>query len=298
MVDLTISIVSWNIKDLLDQCLKSVYENTKGITYEVFVADNGSADGSVEMMRQKYPQVTLIANTENLGFTKANNQIIRQANGRYVILLNSDTIVTPGSLETLVRFMDEHPDAGAVGPRLEYPDGSFQLSCRSFPTLETEFYRLSFLDQLFAKSPLFGKYMMTFWPHDDIREVDQPMGAALLARRETVDQIGLLDENIIFWYDEVDWCKRIKDRGWKIFFTPEAKIYHYKNKGFAQWKGLRKNLRGMRIWRSSRNYYFKKHHGILSVIIINLMDIIQTGFFAMVLYLLARGIISLWNFVF
>ena len=292
-MDLTISIVSWNIKDLLKQCLKSVFENTKGISYEVFVSDNGSTDGTIEMIKQDFPQVKLIENGANIGFTKANNKVIRKAQGRYVILLNSDTVVTPGSLEALVKFMDEHPDAGAVGPKLEYPDGSFQPSCRAFPTLETEFYKMLFLDQLFSKSKRFGKHMMSFWNHGDMREVDQPMGAALLVRRDVIDKVGLMDENIIFWFDEVDWCKRIKDAGWKIYFTPESKIYHYKNKGFAQWKGLKKSWRAMKIWRESRNYYFKKHHGAISVILINLFDVLQIVLLLAVLLLLAKGLISL-----
>ena len=192
MIDLSISIVSWNVKDLLEACLKSIYDTTDGISFEVFVSDNGSTDGTIKMIKENFPQVKLIENGANIGFTKANNKVIRKAQGRYVILLNSDTVVTPGSLATLVKFMDGHPEAGAVGPKLEYPDGSPQPSCRSFPTLETEFYRIFFLDQLFPQSKRFGKYMMSFWNHNDLREVDQPMGAALLVRKSVIDQIGIV----------------------------------------------------------------------------------------------------------
>jgi GT2 family glycosyltransferase len=293
VLDLTISIVSWNIKDLLEKCLKSVFEHTKGISYEVFVSDNGSTDGTIEMVKKDFPQVKLIENGANIGFTKANNKVIREAKGRYVILLNSDTIITPRSMEALVKFMDEHPEAGAVGPKLEYPDGSPQPSCRSFPTIETELYKALFLDQLFPKSERFGKHMMSFWDHNDEREVDQLMGAAMFVRREVIDQIGLLDENIIFWFDEVDWCRRIKDKGWKIYFTPASKIYHYKNKGFAQWKGFRKSFNAMKIWRKSRNYYYRKHHGIPSMLLVNLLDAAQLAIIAFVLFLIIRGVSQL-----
>jgi len=299
MVDLTVSIVSWNVKKLLEECLESIFKHTKGITYEVFVSDNDSTDGTIEMVRARFPEVKLIDNGVNLGFPKANNKVIKVSKGRYVILLNPDTVVTPGSFATLVKFMDDHPEAGAVGPLLEYPDGSFQPSCRAFPTLETEFYRMLFFDQLFPKSRIFGKYMMSYWyPHNDVREVDQPMGAALLVRKEVIDRVGMMDENIFFLFDEVDWCKRIKDAGWTIFFTPEAKIIHHKNKSFSQLKSLKASWGAMKIWRGSRNYYFRKHHGILSVILINLMDILQLALIGVALFLLMKGIILVKDLVF
>jgi len=290
LLDLTISIVSWNVKDLLNACLKSIFENAKNISFEVYVSDNASSDGSVDMVKNLFPQVKVIANKTNLGYPIANNQIIRKAEGRYIILLNPDTVITPGSLETLVKFMDEHQDAGSIGPRLEYPDGSDQPSCRSFPTLETELYRALFLDQIFPKSRIFGKYMMSYWKHNDTREVDQLMGAAMLVRKEVIDQIGLMDENIIFWFDEVDWCKRIKDSKWKIYFTEKAKIYHYKNKAFGQWKSLKKIINGARIWRRSRFYYFKKHFGILSAILVNIFDLLQITLVLGILYAIAKFI--------
>ncbi len=297
-MDLTVAIVSWNVKGLLEKCLKSVFDLTKGISYEVFVSDNGSTDGSIEMVRKQFPQVKLIENGANIGFTKANNKIIKQASGRYVILLNSDAFVTEGALAELVKFMDGHPKAGAVGPKLQYPDGSPQPSCRGFPTMETEFYKMLFLDQLFPKSPLFGKYMMSYWGHNDEREVDQIMGAAMFVRRQAIDQAGMLDENIVFWFDEVDWCKRIKDAGWKIYFTPKVLIYHYKNQGFVQWKSLKRSLAAARIWRGSRNYYFAKHYGVLSMLLVNLFDVAQILLVLLALYLVVRGAIRLFGFLF
>jgi hypothetical protein len=295
MLDLSIIIVNWNVKGLLLAALKSIYKHTKGLSFEVFVSDNGSMDGSQEMVKARFPQVKLLDNGSNLGYPKANNEGIKRAAGRYVILLNPDTEVTEGSLASLIRFMDTHPEAGAVGPKLEYPDGSFQPSCRSFPTIETEFYRAFFLDQIFPKSKIFGKNMMSYWKHNDIREVDQPMGAALMVRRAVIDEVGMMDEGLVFWFDEVDWCKRIKNAGWKIFFTPQAKIYHHKNKSFVQWKALKASLKLAKIWRGSRNYYYRKHHGALSVVIVNLLDVLQIIFILAVLYSVGEFILRAFS---
>lgn len=297
-LDLSIVIVSWNVKALLEKCLESIFKNTHGVSFEVFVSDNGSADGSAEMVREKFPRVELIDNRTNLGYPKANNEGIKRGAGRYVLLLNPDTEVTEGALPNLVKFMDEHPEAGAAGPKLKYPDGGFQPSCRSFPTLETELYRALFLDQLFPKSRLFGKYMMSYWKHDDLREVDQPMGAALLVRKSVIDQVGMLDQGLVFWFDEVDWCKRIKGAGRKIFFVPEALIYHHKNKSFVQWNTMKESLKLARIWRGSRNYYFRKHHGPISVVLVNLFDAIQIVLVLGVSFALIKGLIFLRGLVF
>jgi len=297
-LDLSIVIVNWNVKDLLEKCLGSIYEHVHGISFEVFVSDNGSTDGSVEMVRAKFHQAQLLENKANLGYPKANNRGITNSSGRYVMLLNPDTEVTEGAMEELVRFMDSHPEAGAAGPKLEYPDGSFQPSCRSFPTLETEFYRMLFLDQIFPKSRVFGKYLLSYWAHDDVREVDQPMGAALLVRKSAIDRTGMLDQGIIFWFDEVDWCKRIKDAGQKIYFDPKALVYHHKNKSFVQWNTLMRSIKLARIWRGSRNYYFRKHHGPLSVVLVNLFDVIQVLLVLGILYALIKGISFFWRLFF
>jgi len=296
-LDLSIAIVSWNVRTLLRECLRSIFENTRGMSFDVFVCDNGSSDGSFEMVKAEFPQVKLIENHTNLGFTKANNLIIKGSTGRYVILLNPDTIVTKDSLATLVKFMDLRPSAGAVGPKLEYPDGSPQPSCRAFPTLETEIYRTLFLDQVFPSSPVFGKYLMSCWNHEDVREVDQPMGAALLVRRAAIEGVGSLDEGIFIWYDEVDWCKRIQDAGWKIYFTPEALIYHHKNKSFGQWK-IKAALKGALVWRGSRNYYFRKHHGPLIMVLVNILDAAQIVLVFGLLYVLIRVAATLIRSVF
>ncbi|OGC23694.1 hypothetical protein A2291_04245 [candidate division WOR-1 bacterium RIFOXYB2_FULL_42_35] len=288
MTDLSIIIVNWNVKKLLEASLTSIFANKDGLNIEVFVSDNASSDGSQAMVTEKFPQVKLIANKENLGFTKANNLAIEQSQGKYVLILNPDTEVLPGALTTMVKFMEEHADCGALGPRLLNADQSLQHSCRTFPTLETQLYTTLFLDGLLPKNRLFGKHMMTWWQHDDVRDVDQIMGAAMLIRKEILEKIGAFDENIIFWYDEVDLCYRIKKAGWKIFFTPQAQIVHYQGKSFKQWKDLKTSLRGAYLWRKSRNYFFRKHYGKWQVPVLMIMDLAQFAIIFWLLYFIVK----------
>lgn len=302
MIDLSIIIVSWNVKKLLKDCLKSIYQNYDNLNIEVFVSDNASTDGTMEMVRQKFPQVKYIQNEGNIGFTKANNRAFEVAAGKYILFLNPDTVVKPKALSRMVKFIEEDPKCGALGPRLLNPDGTLQLSCRTFPTFKTQLFSTLFLDVLFPKSRLFGKHMMSYWKHDELKEVDQPMGSALLVRKDILDKIGAFDENIIFWYDEVDLCYRIKKAGWKIFFVPDAEIIHYGGQGFKQWKGLRASLWGAYIWRKSRNYFFKKHYGGWTVPILILLDLSQIiiilGVFLLVAKLIWSAISLLGRYIF
>ncbi len=275
MIDLSICIVNWNVKDLLKACLGSIYMNTKDISFEVIVVDNRSSDESVRMVKKDFPQVVLIENKTNAGFTIANNQAINVAQGRYIMLLNPDTEILDNALNTMLRFMESRRDCGALGCKLLNTDGILQRSCRTFPNLELMLYSALFLDSLFPKSRLFGKYFMTWWDFNETREVDQPMGSALMIKKEVLDAVGLFDQNIFIWFDEVDLLYRIKKAGWKIFFTPEARIKHHLSQSFKQWKSIPQILKGMVTWRKSRNYFFKKHKGVLSVFALWGLDILQ-----------------------
>lgn len=286
MLDLSIIIVSWNVEKLLKACLRSLFENTKGLTFEIMVVDNNSSDNSVRMIKYDFPQVKIIENKANLGFTKANNQAIRSANGRYIMLMNPDTEIMDNSLHKMLQFMEDHKDCGALGCRLLNSDGSLQRSCRTFPSLEVMLYNVLFLDSFFPRSRLFGKYFMTWWDFDSTREVDQPMGSALMIRKDALDKVGLFDENIFIWFDEVDLCYRIKKAGWRIYFTPEAQITHHLSQSFKQWKNIPQIIKGAILWRKSRNYFFRKHKGALSVAILWLMDIFQISLIAGIIYLL------------
>jgi hypothetical protein len=291
MLDLSICIVNWNVKDLLKACLGSIYANTKDISFEVIIVDNNSSDESVRMIKSDFPQVKLIENKTNAGFTKANNQAIKISQGRNIMLLNPDTEVTDNALNRMIRFLDSRRDCGALGCKLLNTDGSLQRSCRTFPTLEVMLYGAIFLDFLFPKSRLFGKYFMTWWDFNETREVDQPMGSALMIKKDVLDKVGLFDENIFIWFDEVDLCYRIKKAGFKIYFTPEAQIKHYLSQSFKQWTSIPQIFKGAVTWRKSRNYFFKKHKGILSVFALWALDILQIAIVIGVLYSISKIIL-------
>ena len=252
-------IINYNTKEFLGKCLKSIYENTHEISFEVFVVDNNSKDESTKMVKKEFPQVNLIKNEINVGFAKANNQAIRKSSGRYILLLNSDTLVSPNSLNMMKRFMDHHPQAGALGCKLLNPDLTLQPSCREFPSFVTLLFESTFLDQLFPSNKVIGRYKLSSWNHNEIREVDQPMGACLMVRRKTMEEVGLLDEGFHMFFEEVDWCYRIKKRGWKIYFLPEAKVIHYGG------QSIRKvNFKMFFSWHKSRYRFFKKRYPNIS----------------------------------
>jgi GT2 family glycosyltransferase len=256
-VDLSIIIVNWNTRDLLSRCLKAVYSNLGKLDAEVLVVDNASSDDSIEYIQREYPQVRIFQNEDNIGFSRANNRGIAEARGRYYLLLNTDTFVHPNALETLVRFMDEHPEAGAGGCRLYYEDGSLQRSCTSFPTLSTELWQALWLDRIFPESKIFGKYWMTYWDFNDVREVDSIIGACMMLRRETINEVGAFDESYFMYSEEVDLCYRMKKAGWKVLFTPKATATHI-------WGGTSKRIQEettfLRLYRS-RMKFFRKHYG-------------------------------------
>ena len=285
VVDVSVVIVTYNVREFLDQALRSVERASVGLSVETFVVDNDSADGSAEMVAERFPDVRLIANEENVGFAVANNQALREARGRHVLVLNPDTILQEDTLRTLVAFMDGHPDAGAVGCRILNPDGTFAPeSRRAFPTPAVAFYRIAGLGRLFPQSPRFGRYNLTYLPVDEVCEVDALSGSCMMVRREAMwggggtrdwglegleegvspassvaqgDQdahpappraptsqaeprvpspqslsptrgAGLFDEAFFMYGEDLDWCYRIQRAGWRIYYTPETQIVHYK----------------------------------------------------------------------
>lgn len=256
MTDVSIIIVNWNTKDLLARCLRCVQETVKQARCEIYVVDNASSDGSPEMVRRDFPDVKLIANSENVGFARANNQAMRVCQGRYILLLNSDAFVKAHTIDAMVRFMDAHPEAGMAGCKLLYEDGRLQPSCATFPTLLTEIFIAFGLDKLLARSKIFGRYMMTDWDYNDVRVVDVIMGAFMLARADVVRRVGLLDESFFMYSEEVDWCYRFKAAGWPVYFTPEVEAVHL-------WGGSSKAVKVetlIRLYRA-RTQFFRKHYG-------------------------------------
>ena len=253
---LSIIIVSWNVGEDLLRCLESIKENRPCEGFETIVIDNGSTDGTVEAVRKSFPEVVIIANDENRGFAAANNQGIVQSKGEYVLLLNPDTIVHSGAMDTLIGFMDSHPDIGVCGPKLLNEDGSTQRSVRRLPTFRAVLYRHTIFKLTGLFRGQYNKWMMKDFAYDCQKEVFQLMGAALLIRRLVIDQVGLMDENFFMYYEEVDLCYRIKQTGWHIVFNPEAEITHLGGRS-AEQIPARKRVMMLK----SMFIFFRKHRG-------------------------------------
>jgi hypothetical protein len=257
--DVSICIVNWNRADCLRTCLRSIEDGAPQVSLEIIVVDNASCDESVPLVRAEAPKVLLILNDTNIGFARANNQAFALARGRYLLLLNNDTIMMPGTLDAMVAFMEQHADAGILGCKVLNPDGSLQPSCRSFPSLLTLLWRAIYLDKLFPTSRLTGVEAMSAWKHDSSREVDVVKGCCMMVRRAMLEQVGSLDERFFMYFEEVDWCYRARQCGWKVHFTPEAQIVHLAGQSATL------NSATMAVaYHQSRIEYFRKHHGWLA----------------------------------
>jgi len=263
--DLTAVIVSWNVCDLLRRCLTSVSDcggsdpggaSPSHLNVKVIVVDNASSDGSVEMVRAEFPQVRLIANDENRGFTAANNQGLAASQGRYLMLLNPDTELAGDALTKMAGYLDEQPRVGALGPQLRYADGRLQSSRRRFPTLATALFESTVVDEWWPDNPFSRRYRMADTPDDAIQPVDWLVGACLLVRREVYQQVGGLDEGFFMYSEEIDWCRQIKSAGWEIVYLPTATVIHDEGKSSEQVVSARHVY-----FQSSKVRYFRKYHG-------------------------------------
>ncbi len=266
MTDLGVVIVNWNTRDLLRKCLQTVFAS-EGLTYQVVVVDNASTDGSPVMVRQEFPNATLIASENNDGFSMANNKGLRWLGlekgqndptaPRYGLLLNSDTEVPPNALAEMVRYMDrpEHHKVGAAGCKLWLPENKLDLACRrSFPTPEVSFYRMMGLSKLFPHSKRFGRYNMTYLSPDVETEVDSVVGAFMMVRRETIAQVGLLDETYWMYGEDLDWAFRIKQAGWKIMYNPAVTVLHVKR------ASSRKSKRAKIAFTEAMVKFYREHY--------------------------------------
>ena len=226
---LSVIIVNYNVKYFLEQCLLSALKAAERVSTEIFVVDNNSVDGSVEMVQQKFPSVKVIANTKNTGFSKANNQGIRESKGEYVLLLNPDTVVEEDTFEKVVSFMDQHSDAGGLGVKMLDGTGRFlPESKRGLPTYDVAFYKIFGLSKLFPRSKTFGKYHLGYLDENKTHEVDVLAGAFMLLRKSVLDKIGLLDEDYFMYGEDIDLSYRITKAGYKNYYFPETRIIHYK----------------------------------------------------------------------
>ncbi|MFH1371552.1 MAG: glycosyltransferase family 2 protein [Planctomycetota bacterium] len=260
-MDLSIVIVSWNTRDILRNCLRSVFYQTQGIRSEVIVVDNASSDGSAEMVKTEFSQVALIENHDNRGFAVANNQGMALSCGRYLLLLNSDTVVLDDAISKIVAFADNHPEAAVVGCRVLNPDKTLQPTCFMFPSLLNLVLAATHLYKLFPRNKFFGRERMTWWDRSDTREVDVVTGCCMLVRREAIERVGIMDDAFFMYGEETDWCYRLKFAGWKVMFTPGAQIIHFGKASSSRIKStMRLQLSGSIL------IYFKKHKGWIQYI--------------------------------
>ncbi len=258
MLDLSIVVVTWNVRDLLKECLESIYQSAQGMTIEVIVVDAASTDHSAAMVRNSFPAAHLIECDSNVGFSKGNNLGIEVSQGRYVLLLNPDTRVIGSALNEMVAYMDAHPTIGVIGPQLLNADGTVQSSRRRFPTLWTGIFESTWLQPIAPRRVLDRYYMLDF-SDNQIVSVDWVFGAAFLVRRQVIDQVGGFDEGFFMYSEEVDWQKRIKQAGWQIVYYPGAQIVHYGGRSSDQVIAERHIH-----FQTSKVRYFGKHHGPLA----------------------------------
>jgi GT2 family glycosyltransferase len=256
-MDISVVILSWNDKQYLETCLQSLKDATCTCSMEIIVVDNASTDGSPEMVETSFPEVKIIRNAENLGFPRGNNVGIKASCGKYIYLLNSDIKVFPGCLDTLADYLDQNPEVGMVGPRILNRDLTHQSSCRRFPTLWNNFCELAGLAKIFRGFRFFSGEHMFYFKGDRLRDVDVLVGCFWTIRRTAVDQFGLLDEGFFMFAEDVDWCKRFWENGWRIAFCPGAQAIHFRGGSSTRkdpvWLALTQQRSILRYW--------KKHHG-------------------------------------
>ena len=253
MVDLTVSLVSNDNRELVLACIDSVYGTAGGLAVEVIVVENASRDGSLEAIRARFPQVVLIENALKEGFSANHNKAIRRASGEFIFILNDDTVVHEGALGKMVGFLREHPEAGAVGGTLMYPDGTLQYTGKARPTLLAAAMVSLGLHRLFPGNPVTARYYNRKESHSGVEEVESINGAALMVRRSMLDKVGPLDEGFFLYCEDVDWCIRMREAGWRLYYLPDALITHYRG---ASTKGRRM----VGIYHRSLLRFYKKHY--------------------------------------
>jgi hypothetical protein len=252
MVDLSIALVNWNNREYLRQCLESIEADPPRMSFEIVVADNGSTDGSQQMLSERFPGVGVVQNGGNVGVARGNNQCIHNSTGRYIYIVNNDTLVNRPSVEAMVRFLDEHREVGAVGGNLLNPDRTLQSSFCAFPTLWEEFLLVSHVGRWL--NPCFPSYKGR-WP--TVREVDWIGSASIVVRRTAIEQIGLIDEEYFIYSDETDWQYRLWQSGWKVYYLPNVTTIHYGGGSFKPG-----DRRYTLVYRG-RMLFARKHYGRL-----------------------------------
>ncbi|MEX0602678.1 MAG: glycosyltransferase family 2 protein, partial [Bacteroidota bacterium] len=256
-LQLSVVIVNYNVREFLHHSLVSLRKAMKGIRGEIIVVDNASDDGSVEMVRKSFPSVRLIVNKQNLGFARANNIGLSAARGKFLLLINPDTLVQEDTLSVMLKFFADNPDAGLAGCKILNPDGSFQLACRrSFPTPWAALTKITGLSSLFPRSRLFGRYNLTYLSPEETYDLDAVSGSFMMLRREVYKDVGGLDEDFFMYGEDLDWCYRIQKAGWKIWYVPHTQIIHYKGESTR-----RSGIDEIRTFYDAMHLFVKKHFG-------------------------------------
>jgi len=261
MSSLTIALVTWNSEDDIAECLSSLFHaisKVPEVKLETVIIDNASTDNTIRVienfLRVTEQNIVFLRNEDNLGFTKACNQAIHASTGDYIFILNPDTEILNSSIKLMMNYLDDNDDVGVVAPQLVSKHSEIQFSCRTFPKYRDLFFEMLMLASIFPKSEFFSRWKMRYFDHNSLREVDQPMGAALLLKRKVLESVGGLDERFIMFYNDVDFCKRINDAGFKIIFYPDAKVRH--STGVSIYKDRSAMIKH---WNSDCLKYFRKH---------------------------------------
>jgi len=254
-VELSIIIVNYNVKEFLQNLIHSLQKAVSKINHEIIVVDNASDDGSVEFIREKFPHINLIVNKTNLGFSKANNIALKASKGKFILLINPDTIVSENTITKMVEFLNVHPNAGLAGCKILNPDGSLQLACRrSFPGPWTSFCKVTGLSTLFPKSKLFARYNLTYLDEDSTHEVDAISGSFMMMKREVYEKVGGFDEQFFMYGEDLDLCYRVQQSGYKVYYYPGIQIIHYKGESTK-----RSGLDETKYFYDAMNLFVKKH---------------------------------------
>ncbi len=258
-MDVSVIIVNWNTRRILYNCLTSIYRETKACSFETIVVDNNSTDHSTQMVRTEFPQVLLITNSKNVGFATANNQGMRIARGRYILLLNSDVVILDNAISKMISFADSNLEVGLAACRIRNPDGTLQSTCFMFPSLLNMILSVTYLHKLFPRNTFFGRERMGWFDWDNVCEMDVVAGCFMLVRRKAIEQVGLMDESYFMYGEETDWCYRFKQAGWKVMFSPDAEIIHL---GGSSSKQMKPEMT-LQLW-ASILFFLKKHKSTLS----------------------------------
>ncbi len=281
--DLSVIIVNWNGGTLVLEVLRNLLETTSSLNLEVLLVDNASTDESPQQIQELFPGVRFIQMDQNVGFCKGNNRALQEATGKAILLLNPDAVPEVHAIPSLLLYLNEHPQVGAVGPRLQLSDGTLDAACRRhFKTIRTYFYRIFYLDRLFPKSRRFGHYNLTYLDPSVLTEVDGISGACFLVRKSALDSIGVFfDEQFLMYCEDEDWCYRLKAAGWKIMYYPQALVTHYKGFCSTSHSSWKTRLRVSFYWHRAIWLFHRKHMASQHTMVLNglvYLSIVLHGF--------------------